>query len=257
MYRACQLRSCPRELIFPLTFRLFWFTLEVTAMLKRVFYFVGSSVPAGNRRFQAHRHSLGDCGHGGPAFLPYRTGLRKSILTGPSSMSRRLGGERRQSPFTLLEKNLQNSRAFLDLSRTSIIVLLKFLGLCYIKNATVGKERVRIVTNNGQLRLTFEEAEKMGLSRASFNRAIRELIDHGFLSIAHQGSGLHRDANLYHLDCRWAKWGTVEFEVIRRPCARFGTGFRKGNALSPRRRDGTILRMVSKETLEDFRIGPL
>src|SRR3990167_6845122 len=133
--------------------------------------------------------------------------------------------ERKENPFTMLEKRMQFSPAFNDLTRSGVIVLLKFLSLGIVKNETIGKEKVRVITNNGKLRLTFEEAEKMGFSRATFSRAVLENIDHGFLSIAHQGSGLHRDANLYHLDRRWPKWGTADFEAITKQRPRLQVGF--------------------------------
>ena len=159
--------------------------------------------------------------------------------------------ERKENPFTMLDKRMQFSPAFNDLNRSEVIVLLKFLSLCWIKNETVGKERVRVITNNGKLRLTFEEAEKMGLSRASYSRSVLGLIGHGFLSITHQGSGLHRDANLYHFDTRWLKWGTVHFEAVTKQRPRLQVGFQKGHAFhGPRKRNGKILRMLPEMITE-------
>jgi len=162
--------------------------------------------------------------------------------------------ERKENPFTMLEKRMQFSPAFNDLTRSGVLVLLAFLSKGIVSPPKyIGKEKVRVITNNGQLRLTFEEAEKMGFSRATFSRAVLENIDHGFLSITHQGSGLHRDANLYNLDNRWPKWGTANFEAVTKQRPRLQVGFRKGHAFhGPRKRDGTILRILPGMITEEF-----
>ena len=146
--------------------------------------------------------------------------------------------ERRQSPFTLLDKGMQASKAFDGLTLSALKVLLWFLSKGIVRNRKEGKGVTRFIENNGDIRFTFEEAAARGIPRASFNRAIRDLIDRGFLSIAHQGSGLHRDANRYHLDDRWHKWGTEDFQAVSRPTPGISVGFRKGHAPYPFRGDG-------------------
>ena len=146
--------------------------------------------------------------------------------------------ERRQSPFILLPKDMHESMGFRDLTFAGVKVLLWFLSDAYVGTRKEGKHKVRFIEANGDLRFTFEKAQARGISRASFSRAILDLIDHGFLSIAHQGSGLHRDANRYHMDARWIKWGTPDFQAVSRPTPGISVGFRKGHAPYPFRGDG-------------------
>lgn len=154
-------------------------------------------------------------------------------------MSKRDKGERGEKPFILLEKEMHKSPAFRSLTRSGLMILLEFRNLCIIKSKSVNKVNVRYIENNGKLRLTFEEAEMLGYSTATFARALQELMDRGFLSIAHQGSGLHRDPNLYNLDDRWKKWGTPEFQAIQRPPPRLKIGFKKGHEYHPPLSEGS------------------
>lgn len=147
---------------------------------------------------------------------------------------------RDQFGFAMVERRMLTSPAFRDLTKTSMLVLLDFLSMCRWKNKDYGKKRVRTLVNNGELIFTFDQAEEKGIPRSSFNRAIHELIDHGFLSIRKQGSGVHREANFYAMDERWEDWGTDRFERIAKPPPRLGIGFKKGHRLfHPRKFEST------------------
>lgn len=163
-------------------------------------------------------------------------------------------GERGEKPFILLDKDMHRSPAFRSLTRSGLLVLLEFRNLCIIKSKSADKVNVRYIENNGKLRLTFEEADALGFSRASFARAIQELMDSGFLSIAYQGSGLHRDPNLYNLDDRWRKWGTPDFQPIQRPPPRLKTGFKKGHIFHPPIFGGSDSPSIGTEGIQDLKV---
>ena len=64
--------------------------------------------------------------------------------------------------------------------------------------------------NNGEIQFTYREAEKMGISRASFMRAIDQLSQLGFLYVEKQGSGLKGDCSLYGISTQWENFGTKQ-----------------------------------------------
>ena len=139
--------------------------------------------------------------------------------------------KKNRSGFAVLERRLLDSPSFRDLTKTAMLVLLDFLSMCRYENRNVGKRKERTLINNGELTYTFDMAEKKGIPRASFGRAIRELIEHGFLSIREQGFGLYRSANRYALDERWVDWNTERFVEVKKPPPRIRAGFRKGHEL--------------------------
>jgi hypothetical protein len=65
------------------------------------------------------------------------------------------------------------------------------------------------IKNNGQIVFTYTEAAELGISKATFQRAINSLVKLGFLDIA-QAGGLYR-ATLYSMSERWRKYGTDKF----------------------------------------------
>ncbi|HDL07491.1 MAG TPA: hypothetical protein ENG35_01985 [Desulfobacteraceae bacterium] len=90
-----------------------------------------------------------------------------------------------------------------------------------------GRKSERVIINNGQLEYTYSEAEKAGIPRSTFMRAIDQLVSKGFIDIHHSGSGGKKgDKNLYGISNRWRAWGKAEFVEKKRPRdARGGRGF--------------------------------
>ena len=75
-----------------------------------------------------------------------------------------------------------------------------------------------IVKNNGEIVYPYTEAEHKGIGRREFRNAIDELIEKGFLDIAHQGSGGRSgDVTKYFLDNRWKEYGTTAFRPAKSP----------------------------------------
>jgi DNA-binding PadR family transcriptional regulator len=95
------------------------------------------------------------------------------------------------------------------------------------KSSGKGKRKEHVILNNGKIEYTYSEAEKRGISRATFMRAIDTLVQRGFIDITHSGSGGKRgDKSLYAISERWMNWGKDEFEEATRPKdTRQGRGF--------------------------------
>jgi hypothetical protein len=140
---------------------------------------------------------------------------------------------RSRSTTIVLEREMFPSKAYRTLSKTSILVLGDFM----LKRQMVEvKHKNRVSTwqikNNGKIIYTYREAKKLGISESSFQRAIDQLIAHGFLSVAQTGAGVERAATLYALDDRWKDYGTAKFKERERPKKARWTGpigFQKGH----------------------------
>jgi predicted transcriptional regulator len=103
------------------------------------------------------------------------------------------------------------SEAFSVLSATSIRVLLRFIQKR--KYHKEGKRKKKVVYENNPIIFTYNEAECFSISRSSFARAIRELIEKGFIEIEHQGGtvGNGNDCSTYRLIDDWKDYGTDKF----------------------------------------------
>ena len=129
----------------------------------------------------------------------------------------------------VIERRLLKSKIFRTLNGTAKTVLLDFMMKRKMQKAPgkPGKNNKWIVTNNGEMEYTYSEAEKKGIPRSSFMRAIDTLVESGFIDIAHSGSGGKKgDKSLYAISDRWKDWGTDDFvEATRRKDHRQGRGF--------------------------------
>jgi hypothetical protein len=125
----------------------------------------------------------------------------------------------------LVERALIKSEAFRSLNSTSIVVLMDFLMRRKIHFLKATKEHV--ILNNGELVYTYDEAERKGIRRARFARAIDELVERGFLDITKLGSGGRRgDVSNYAISERWRDYGTEKFvPATRLKDTRGGRGY--------------------------------
>jgi DNA-binding PadR family transcriptional regulator len=127
-----------------------------------------------------------------------------------------------------LERDLLRADVFRSLARKSIHVYFDFRMKCRWQKVKKSKRRdTWVIANNGDIEYTYTEAEKRGISRASFMRAIDELVEKGFLDISHSGSGgIKGDKSKYAISDRWRDWGTEFFVKQARPKdKRNGRGF--------------------------------
>lgn len=142
-------------------------------------------------------------------------------------------GQPMASDIIVVGRDLLRSEIFRQLSGTAKTVYFDFLMKCRVKSTKPkpGRKRERVILNNGELTYCYSEAEKRGISRATFMRRIDELVEHGFIDIAHSGSGGKKGAkSLYAISDRWRAWGTDRFVPASRPKdTRAGRGFKKGH----------------------------
>jgi len=133
----------------------------------------------------------------------------------------------------VIEQEMLKSEAFRSLSGTGKTVYFDFRMKCRPKSV---KNKMRstkelVILNNGQIEYCYSEAEKRGIPRTTFMRALTELINRGFIDVEHSGSGgIKGDKSLYGISERWRAYGTEGFiEAARPKDTRGGRGFKPGN----------------------------
>ncbi len=130
-----------------------------------------------------------------------------------------------------LEKDLLRSTAFRSFNKWAMLVYLDFLRKRQMERVKRSKRSDDwIIKNNGEIVYPYSEAEKKGIGRREFRNAIDELIQKGFLDIAHQGSGGRSgDMTKYFIDVRWKDYGTPVFRPAKNARVKDG---RKGRGWS-------------------------
>ena len=113
------------------------------------------------------------------------------------------------------EREIVHSPAFLALTGVSAQVL--FLFLARRKMGKVGSRRGKeswAITNNGEIVFPYSQAvSKFGITKPRFQRALRQLIEFGFLDINHHGGGLVKDCTTYFISDRWKKYGKEVLDI--------------------------------------------
>lgn len=128
-----------------------------------------------------------------------------------------------------IERDLIKSKAFLEVTGIAPQVFLLFLS-CRIfeRRKTSKKKRGEwICVNADNLFLTYAEAESLGINGKRFGRALDQLVEKGFLNVAHSGGGLQGDKSVYEISERWRLYGTKEFQSSTRPKDDRWIGYRK------------------------------
>ena len=131
-----------------------------------------------------------------------------------------------------IPRRMHRNPAFRKLNASSIFVLFEFL---YRRKVTQvptkeGRGKEWIISNNGEIFFTYDEAENnFGIPRSTFRRAIDQLVDLGFIDITHHGGGMMKDASKYAISERWKEYGKKEFLKKPRPKDTRGLGFTKEN----------------------------
>ena len=132
----------------------------------------------------------------------------------------------------VIDADLVLSRAFLNLTGMAPQVYLLFLRRRrLVKLGRTGKQRW-VIENNGEIVFPYAEAEnKFGITRPRFQRAIDQLVEHGFIDIVHLGGGMVKDISKYAISTRWLDYGTENFLEKHRPKDTRGLGFKKKEPL--------------------------
>ena len=106
----------------------------------------------------------------------------------------------RKSTLVLIERQLLNSLAFIELSGTASKVLFWFLARRQYVSGKVKGSKEWTNYNNGEIVFSYPEAvTRFKLSRPTFSRALTALIEYGFIDINHHGGGMIKDMTTYYI----------------------------------------------------------
>jgi hypothetical protein len=105
------------------------------------------------------------------------------------------------------------SKAFIDLSNTSKIVLMLFMQRRTWSMSGKGKNAKRVYQNRGLLFSYREASDLWNINQRTFRDCIEQLIGHGFLRIEKQGGTFQgkRVSTVYMLVDDWMHYGTSLF----------------------------------------------
>ena len=133
----------------------------------------------------------------------------------------------------VLEQKMIKSKAWLSLGNTAMQIYLIFRTKCQIGKVGGKDKHRKYIINNGEIIFTFEEAKKKyDISEGRFNRAIDQLVEHGFLEVTVLGMGANQAANCYAICERWRDYDTEKFKQVKRPKLKHRlAGFQQGNRL--------------------------
>ncbi len=117
--------------------------------------------------------------------------------------------------YVTIENDMMYCGAYHSLSKTSLIVLHRFL------QKRTWKKKTKEYLPNETLSFSYMEAKCFGISAPQFKRAIKELVKFGFLVVHHQGGGFgnKHDFSIYKLSGQWRLYGTPYFKnPVKEPC---------------------------------------
>jgi len=132
----------------------------------------------------------------------------------------------------MLESELIESEAFLSLSgKAAMLVLVRFHQKAYRKRPKGKKRSKMVITNNGEITFPYAEALELGISRKTFHRVLRELVEtKGFIDIAEPGNWYLKQATKFAISERWKRYGTPHYERVEiGRSLPSGLGFQRGN----------------------------
>jgi len=133
-----------------------------------------------------------------------------------------------KSKHIYFERDLITSKAYLSLTGKSAQVLgILFCKRQFSKVRRKGKHNY-VIRNNGQIIFTGKEAaEKYGISKYQFSRALDQLVSLGFINVDPEPFNT-KHCNLFTLIENWKYYGTSEFKpghrVKLKPINRFKAG---------------------------------
>jgi hypothetical protein len=116
-----------------------------------------------------------------------------------------------------LTPDLIESDAFLSLSgKAAMLCLIRFHQKAFKKKPKHNKRGGYVITNNGEIIFTYSEARELGMkSSQTLWKAVRELVEKGFIDIAEVGNWYLKQPNKYAISDRWKRYGTPEFRKAK------------------------------------------
>ena len=122
-------------------------------------------------------------------------------------------------PFFWVEREILDSPAYLDLGHPASRVLLHFLAKCQYQKQKSAKRTEWIISNNGDLVFSYQEARDRGLSSATFRNCLVELQSHGFLQQTVKGRGgalgMDHRPSRFALSDDWKRWSDGPMVLIK------------------------------------------
>jgi len=136
-----------------------------------------------------------------------------------------------------LDPDLFESKALYSLRASSIKVYLRFLRKRIVQKIPrrQSREEEYRIANNGEIEFPYIEAQKkLGMVPRTYQLAIQELTEKGFIDVTGYKPEINKVTKLYAISERWKKYDTDEFEPPKCPTYPLGRGFRPGNQLGRR-----------------------
>ena len=135
------------------------------------------------------------------------------------------------SDVMMIYKKMHRSPAFKKLTKKAVTVLLEFFKRRkMVETSNRGKNKNWVISNNGEIIFTYDEAyKKFGMARSTFRSCLDQLVEVGFIDIAHAGGGLMKDCSKYGISDRWKDYGKEEFKKKSRQKDTRGLGFTTQN----------------------------
>ena len=128
------------------------------------------------------------------------------------------------SPWLFIERDLLKSRAWLDLGGIAPQVYGLFRLRVQVRKAKKDRRQKRTpyeMANNGAIVFPYAEAKRdFCVTSPRFRRALTELVERGFLDVAHAGGGLEGDCTRYGISDRWRAYGKPDFKAATLPKGR-------------------------------------
>jgi hypothetical protein len=121
----------------------------------------------------------------------------------------------------IVEPEMFYSEAFQSLSKSALITLMRCLQKRTWKKGKVGGKK-RTVYTDDPFKFSYEEAaELLGIGTTQHWKNMTLLIEVGFIDLVHQGGWYQkyesqRDYSLYKYSDRWRRFGTAEFEKVKK-----------------------------------------
>lgn len=107
-----------------------------------------------------------------------------------------------------IARDMHRSKAYKSLSGATKTLLLEF----FCRRRIEKRGSIWVITNNGVITLSYREAKKLfGFAYSTMARAITQLVEYGFIDIAHQGVASSKDFSRYAISERWKDYGTEKF----------------------------------------------
>jgi len=111
-----------------------------------------------------------------------------------------------------------------------------------------------VIKNNGEIVYPYSEAEHKRIGRREFRNAIDELIEKGFLDIAHQGSGGRSgDMTRYFIDDRWRDYDTSSFRPAKNPRKKDTRQGRGWAAVHARKKKSSVTKVIPGKVVSSNR----